>query len=84
MKPLTAVFVILGLAAVIVLSVGLWFRSSARNARTMTAASEACMNDPTMKKAPLGSDARADAYERCLIEHGVPASDIPKRTDIAH
>jgi hypothetical protein len=84
MKPLATVFVILGLSALIVLSIGLWIRSSIRNTRAMTAASKACMNDPAMKRAPLGSDARADAYERCLIVHGASASDIPKRTDIAH
>jgi hypothetical protein len=83
MKPLTTVILILGLAAAIVLSIGLWIASTARSTRQMTAASEACMTDPALRRA-VGPDARGDAYEKCLHAHGVPANAIPKRTKIAH
>ena len=81
-KPLATVSLILGLTAAIVLGAGLWIVLSIRETRATTAASKACVYDQAVKRAPLGSSARADAYERCLIAHGVPANSIPKRTDL--
>jgi hypothetical protein len=77
---------VLGLA--VALGLGLVFQSPmlARESRLDAAASKACQTDPTLqrvlKRAPPGSSERSDAYERCLIAHGVDAHWIPKSTAV--
>ena len=75
---------VLGLAVALGLGLVLQSPMVARESRLDAAASKACETDRTLqrvlKRAALGSSERRDAYDRCLVAHGVDTRWIPKAT----